>query len=107
MAAPLHAAAAGVAVAAGAGVPLAVTPLVEAEGLPNTPLAGLVHVHVLAPRFPEQTSVVSSRRRRHSNSAVLTDHVIVHYQITLFAPFLSNFVTFNSIVLFFFTLTFC
>lgn len=49
---PLRAAAAGAAVAVGAGVPLAVTPPAEAEGLPNTPPAGPVHAHAPAPRFP-------------------------------------------------------
>ena len=88
MAAPLHAVAAGAAVVAGAEVPLAVIPLAEAEGLPNTPLAGPVHVRVLAPRFPETTSAQEEEGLTlYTTSAVVTDHMIVYYQI---APLLTN-----------------
>lgn len=52
MAVPLRAVAAGAAVAVEAEVPLAVTPLVGEEGLQNTPPAGPVHAHDLAPRSP-------------------------------------------------------
>lgn len=47
-----RAVAAGAAVAAEAGVPLAATLPVEAEALPNTPRVGPALVHALAPKFP-------------------------------------------------------